>query len=128
MNACKFTGRFTANPELKTTQSGITVCSFSLAIKRPKVKDTTDFINFVAWRGTAEFISKYFKKGDPIEVSGALQSRQYEDKDGNKRVAFEVVVDDAQFCLTRANGNGDQSEPEPKENLKPVADDSDLPF
>ena len=108
MNSGHYTGRLTADPELKQTQGGITVCSFTLAVRRPRTKDKTDFINFVAWRSNAEFVCRYFKKGDAMEVSGALTSRKYQDKDGKNRVAFEVECDDVTFCLT--NGKAEQSE------------------
>ena len=76
------------------------------------VKDTTDFINCVAWRQQAEFLNKYFSKGDPVEVVGTLTSRSYEDKDGNKRTAFEVVCDEVSFCLKTEKG---ESKPAPVE-------------
>lgn len=131
MNKVQFTGRLTADVELKQTTSGVSVCSFSLAVKRPRVKDKTDFINFVAWRGQAEFVSRYFKKGDAMEVSGALTSRKYKDNDGKNRVVYEVECDDISFCLT--NGKTEQGEqpsfqaeqPEPQfEEIK----DEDLLF
>lgn len=104
MNNCCFTGRITKDPELKTTQSGVSVCSFSLAVARPRVKDTTDFINFVAWRHSAEFLCKYGKKGNMVEVTGVLTARQYEDNNGNKRTVFEVVADDVRLL---SNSNAD---------------------
>ena len=94
MNKHLSTGRLVADPELKTTQSGISVCSFKLAVKRPNVKDTTDFLNYVAWRQSAEYLCKYGKKGDMVEVTGTLTSRSYEDTEGNKRTAFETLVDE----------------------------------
>lgn len=94
MNNCNFTGRLTTDPELSTTNGGVSVCSFSLAVKRPRVKDTTDFINFVVWRNSAEYLCKYGHKGDMVEIVGALSSRKWEDKDGNKRTNYEVIVDD----------------------------------
>lgn len=103
MNVCAFTGRLTADPELKTTNSGKSVCSFSLAVKRPHVKDTTDFINFTVWNQSAEYLCKYGSKGDTVEVNGTLQSRNYEDKNGNKRTAFDVVVDSLSLILWRSN-------------------------
>lgn len=130
MNKGQYTGRLTADPELKQTQSGVSVCSFTLAVKRPRRKDTTDFINFVAWRGDAEFVCRYFKKGDAMEVSGALTSRKYQDSDGKNRVAFEVECDEVSFCLT--NGKAEQTE---QPQYAPQADpqfeeikDGDLPF
>lgn len=101
MNHGSYVGRLTADPELKQTQNRIGVCSFTLAIDRPGTRDKTDFINFVAWRQTAEFICKYFRKGQKIALTGYLTSRQYEDKNGNQRTAFEVVVDRAEFVESR---------------------------
>ena len=107
------TGRLTADPELRTTQNGIPVVGFTLAVQRNyKVNDEypTDFLNFVAWRGTAEFICKHFHKGNLITVEGALETRKYTDKDGNPRTAYEIKVDRAHFCESagsRQNNNGD---------------------
>lgn len=101
MNTVALTGRITAPIELKKTQSGVSVCSFSIAVARPRVKDTTDFINIVAWRNTAEFIAQYFGKGDKIEITGILTSRSYEDSNGSKRTAFEVVADNVGFAESK---------------------------
>lgn len=105
MNTTAFMGRLTADLELRHTQNGKAVCSFTLAVKRPRTKDITDFINFVAWEKTAEVISAYFRKGDMIGIEGILTSRRYDDKDGNKRTAFEVVVNNAYFA-ERKKGEG----------------------
>lgn len=103
LNSIQLMGRLTADPELHQTQSGIAAVSFRLAIDRDYLdKETntrpTDFIPCIAWRGTAEFIQKYFQKGQMVVVTGSLQSRNYEDKQGQKRTAYEVVVDTAHFC------------------------------
>lgn len=102
MNNVSLMGRLTQNPELKTTQNGTRVTSFSLAVDRkytPKGQERkTDFITCVAWRVSAEFISKWFRKGDMIGITGEIQTRNYEDKNGNKRTAVEVVIDNAYFC------------------------------
>ena len=93
-------GRLTADPELKQTTSGVSVCSFTVAVNRRYSKDgnqEADFINCQAWRQTAEFISKYFKKGSSICVTGAIQTRSWEDQNGQKRYATEVIVDEAYF-------------------------------
>lgn len=93
-------GRLTADVELKTTQSGVSVCSFSLAVNRKVGKDKpqeADFISCTAWRGTAEFISKYFKKGSSLCVIGSIQVRSWTDQNGQKRYATDVVVDEALF-------------------------------
>ena len=93
MNSINITGRLTADPEMKTTQSGVSVCSYDLAVKRPKVKDTTDFLKVVSWRQGAEYISKYAHKGDMVAVTGMLTARTYEDNNGNKRTQYEIVSD-----------------------------------
>ena len=94
MNSINLIGNICNDLELKSTSNGKYVCSFSLAVKRPHVKDTTDFLNVVVWNQSAEYLSKYAHKGDRISVSGVLTSRNYEDKNGNKRTAFEVVSND----------------------------------
>ena len=93
MNSISITGRLCTDPELKTTQSGVSVCAYSLAVKRPKVKDTTDFLVVVSWRQGAEYLCKYGHKGDMVAVSGVLTARNYEDKNGVKRTAYEIVSD-----------------------------------
>ena len=93
MNSISITGRLTDNPELKTTQSGVSVCQYRLAVKRPKVKDTTDFLTVVSWRKGAEYLATYGRKGDMVAVTGLLTARNWEDRDGHKRTAYEVVSD-----------------------------------
>ena len=99
-------GNLCADPELKTTQNGVSVTSFSLAVGRRKVKDQepqTDFITVVAWRNTAEFICKYFQKGKSILIVGSLQTRTWEDQNGQKRHATEVVAEEAQFVEKKSD-------------------------
>lgn len=127
MNKGQYTGRLTADPELKQTTNGVSVCSFTLAVKRPRAKDKTDFINFVAWRGNAEFVCRYFKKGDAMEVSGALQSRKYEDSNGKKCVAFEVECEDVSFCLTNGKAEAADATEQTEPQFEEVTDDK-LPF
>lgn len=103
MNSINLVGRVAQDLELKTTQSGISVCSFTVAVDRPKVKDVTDFINCVAWRQSAEYLCKYGVKGSMVAISGSLQARKYEDKNGNKRTAFEVVADSLNLILPPKN-------------------------
>ncbi len=102
LNRVILMGRLTADPELKQTPNGVSVVSFSLAVDRnfagKGAERQTDFINCVAWRQTAEFISHYFSKGRLMAVEGSLQIRNYTDRDGNKRQAAEVVVDQAYFA------------------------------
>ncbi|MCQ2449713.1 MAG: single-stranded DNA-binding protein [Clostridia bacterium] len=103
-NLVVLTGRLTADPELKTTANGISVTSFSIAVNRSYrsgEEPQTDFINIVAWRQRAEFITKYFKKGSLIGIEGSIQTRRYTDKNGNPRTAFEVVVNNAQFVESK---------------------------
>lgn len=135
MNSINLIGRLTADVELKTTQSGVPVCSFTIAVKRPNVKDTTDFINCVAWRSTAEFISKYFSKGKLIALTGILTGRSYEDQNGKKRTAYEVVVERAEFCDSKADAKNATTTNDEKTatttndaNFEEIADGDDLPF
>lgn len=103
MNDCNFVGRLCADPELRRTQDGTAVCSFSLAVKRPMVKDATDFIDFVSWRQSAEYLAKYAHKGDIVAVSGALQVRSWQDKDGHKRKSLEVITTSVELLSSRRN-------------------------
>ena len=133
LNNVVLMGRLTSLPELKQTSSGVEVTSFTIAIDRgytkPGEERQTDFINCVAWRGTAKFITSYFRKGQMIAVVGSIQTRNYEDKDGNKRTATDVVVANASFC-------GSKSETKPAETnqaddfdeLDEFLDDDDFPF
>lgn len=100
LNKVHLIGYLTADPELKQTSAGTTVCPFSIAVNRKTVREggqSCDFIDCVAWRERAEFVAKYFKKGKPILVIGELQSRSYTDKQGAKRYVTEVLVDEAGF-------------------------------
>ena len=102
MNKVILMGRLTADPELRQTQSGIASCRFTVAVNRSFADKNTgerqaDFINCVAWRQTAEFVSRYFKKGNPILVCGQLQTRTWTDNQGQKRYATDVVADEVSF-------------------------------
>ena len=103
MNSCNFVGRLTADPELRRTNDGVAVCSYSLAVKRPMVADTTDFIEFVSWRQSAEYLAKYGHKGDVVAATGTLQPRTWTDKDGNKRKAFEIVTTGVELLSSKKN-------------------------
>lgn len=99
-------GRLTAEPELKQTPNGVSVCSFSLAVNRKFQKEgeqQTDFINCVAWRNTAEFIARYFKKGSSLCVVGNIQTRTWTDQNNQKRYATEVIVDEAMFVDSKSD-------------------------
>lgn len=131
MNNVTLLGRLTAAPELKTTPSGLPVTAFTIAVDRKFQKDgekITDFINCVAWRSNAEFISKFFRKGDPITIAGEIQTRKYQDKHGNNRVAVEVVINDARFVPTKPNSNNDSTPPENNDFTEASGFDEDLPF
>lgn len=124
LNVVVLMGRLTADPELKHTQSGVSVLSFCLAVDRnfSKEERKSDFIDIVAWRGTAEFIYKYFHKGSMIALAGNLQARNYEDKNGNKRTAYEVVANEVHFA-------GSQAKKETSaDNFEVVDETEDLPF
>ena len=139
-------GRLTADPELKSIPSGASVCTFRIACDRRFAgKDgerKADFITIVAWRQTAEFVSKFFTKGKLIGVDGSIQTRDYTDKDGNKRTAFEVVADNCFFVGAKNEAGGSNfAAPSDSFSTAPVAyssgsagdfeeveADSDLPF
>ena len=109
LNKVVLCGRLTADPELKQTQSGVTFTNFTLAVNRrfqsrsadQQQPQQADFIALMAWRQTAEFISKYFKKGSALCVTGSIQTRTWQDQQGNRRYATEVVVDEAMFVDSR---------------------------
>ena len=108
MNSINITGRLTADPELKKTQSGVSVCSYTLAVKRPKVKDVTDFINCVSWRKGAEYLTMYGRKGNMVAVSGVMTSRKWQDNNGNNRVTFEVIADTVELVGGNQEGQKQQ--------------------
>ena len=113
LNIAVIMGRLTAEPELKTTPNGVTVTSFTVAVNRiykSGEEQKTDFIKCVAWRQTAEFITKYFHKGSMIAINGSIQQRSYTDKDGNKRTAFEIVADSVSFCGSKNESNSNTSD------------------
>ena len=140
MNNTNFIGRLTADPELRRTKSGTACCSFSLAVKRPKAKDTTDFLNFVVWQQGAEYLCQYAHKGDIVGVTGYLTSRNWEDKNGNKRVIYEVTCDSVELLSSKRNseGGGNTSQNQSgsygqpsyaQQNFDPITDpDVKLPF
>ena len=140
LNCVVLMGRLTADPELRTTSSGLSVTSFSVAVDRSYAKrgeeKTTDFINVTAWRSTAEFITKYFHKGSMIAVQGSLQTRNYEDKNGNKRTAYDVVADQVSFCGSKAESgtygndtaNTSSYNNSSEGDFSELVSDDDLPF
>jgi single-strand DNA-binding protein len=129
INTVVLMGRLTAAPDLKTTTNGTSVTSFTLAVDRRYQQGgekKADFINCVAWRSTAEFITKYFNKGDLIAVTGEIQTRNYEDKNKNKRTAVEVVANEASFC--GGKNNSSDNGPEAAPITPDIQYDDDLPF
>ena len=130
MNKVFLKGRLTATPEIKTTATDIFVTDFSVAVNRRFNKEVTDFINCRAWRQTAEFISKYFEKGQEILIVGELHIDKW-DKDGETRYSTRVSVDEVYFCGSKAeNKSQKDTDTSTDEFTKviPVEDDSDLPF
>ena len=139
LNKVILMGRFTRDPELRSTPQGISTCSFSIAVDRNFVRAgeerKADFINCVAWRQTAEFISKYFRKGSMVALEGSIQTRTWDDQDGKKRYATDVVVSQVYFAESkRDQATGEESFsqvadfgslPEP---ISPMGTDDDLPF
>lgn len=116
MNIIVLIGRLTETPEKRSAASGTAVTSFTLAVDRrfvPKGEDRkADFIPCVAWRQAAEFICKHFSKGNKIALRGALETRHYTDKSGNKRTAYEVIVEDAYFCESKSSSAQPHSVPD----------------
>lgn len=101
MNSVAIIGRLTADPELRKTGSGHSVCSFTLAVKRPHTKDETDFLNCTAWRQSAEYLCKYGHKGDRVGVTGIITQRTYLDKEENKRYVYEIICDELELLSSR---------------------------
>ena len=133
LNKIFIMGRLTRDPELRRTQSGTPVTSFSLAVDRDYKTQSgekeTDFIDVVAWRATAEFVAKYFTKGRMAVVEGRLQLRDWTDKDGNKRRTAEIVADSVYFGDSKRDG-GDNPDyaPAPSGGFSEIEDDGNLPF
>ena len=132
LNKIILMGRLTRGPELRRTQSGTAVASFTLAVDRDyKPQDgerETDFIDIVAWRGTGEFVSKYFTKGRMAVVEGRLQVRDWTDKDGNKRRSTEVVADNVYFGDSKRPESGTPAEPSGEFQEVPEEEKGELPF
>ena len=146
LNKVVLAGRLTADPELKLTQNGVSVVSTSLAVNRKAiVKDNqrvqeADYINLLAWRKTAEFIAKYFKKGSALCITGSIQTRSWTDNNGQKRYATEVVVDEAMFVDSMNNNKSEDPTYVPETyavpqfsgdntpNFEEVKTDDDFPF
>lgn len=140
MNVVAIMGRLTYEPELKVTPSNVSVLRFQIAVDRsytPKNQERqADFIDCVAWRSTAEFISKYFHKGSMIALTGSIQTENYTDKNGNQRKSVDVVVNEASFCGSKNEGNPQLASAQPPQSyasadtsdFEEIVDDDDLPF
>ena len=140
MNKVFLIGNLTRDPELRETPSGVPMCRFTIAVNRNyKNADgerQTDFFNCTAWRVTAETISRYTKKGNKVAVTGSIELRDYEDNQGARRTAVDVIVQDCEMLTPRDNSNGfddvadapRQSAPKKKPMLQAMDDDSDIPF
>lgn len=138
MNKVILIGNITRDPELTETQSGVAVCRFGLAVGRQYSSSDgereTDFFNITAWRGTGENIARYCRKGQKICVVGTIQMRPYEDREGIKRVAVDIVAQEVEFLAQRARDNDGQGNETAtarsgtKSKLQPFNDDGDIPF
>lgn len=134
MNKCVILGNLTRNPELRTTASGLSVCQFTVAVgRKSKDKDECDFIPTVTWRGLADNCGQYLKKGSKVAVSGRIQTRSYDDNNGNRRYVTEIVADDVMFLTPKNNApveppaDTDGLLEDDKSDFEPL-DDEQLPF
>lgn len=132
LNVVAIMGRLVADPELKTTPAGINVCTFRIACDRSFVQQgqqrQADFIDVVAWRHNADFLCKYFAKGSMVAVQGRLQTRQYQDRNGNKRTAVEVVADSLSFAGSSKKPGGQAVDEGGADDFAAIDDNDDLPF
>lgn len=138
INSVTLMGRLTYEPELRTTPSGVSVVNFQVAVNRDYVKDgeerQADFIDCIAWRQRAEFLSRYFHKGSMIAVEGSIETDNFTDKDGNKRKSVRVVANKLSFCGSKAEANGGYNQLAPSyaapdnDFEEIIDDDDDLPF
>ena len=139
MNKVFLIGNLTRDPELTETASGVAVCHFAIAVNRnysgQDGERQTDFFNCTAWRTTAETIARYTKKGNKVAVGGSIQLRNYEDNQGVKRTAVDIIAQDIEFLTPKGNGDSfedtdmpRQSAPKKKPTLTAMDDDSDIPF
>ena len=130
LNKAILNGRLTKAPELKQTQNGKSVCGFTIAVDRNRDREKTDFIPIVAWGKTAEFVNQWFGKGDLITIVGRIEVRNYEDKNGNKRTATEIIAEEVLFGGSKSTGQGSENAAQRNvAGLEEVDDDgADLPF
>ena len=135
MNSTNMIGRLTADPELRRTPDNTAVCTFTLAVRRPRAKDTSDFVDCVAWRQSAEYLSQYGHKGDIVAVSGPLTSRKWKDKNENNRINWEIQADTVELLSGKksesqqgGNTNGYAKPPYAQHNFQQIPDDTKLPW
>ncbi len=140
MNKVFLIGNLTRDPETRETPSGVTMCRFAIAVQRPYSSQDgerqTDFFECTAWRGLGETIARYTKKGNKVAVSGSIQLRNYEDNQGVKRTAVDIIVQDCEFLTPKTSGDSFDdvadtpraSAPKKKPTLQAMDDDSDIPF
>ena len=133
MNKVILIGNICKDPELSETKSGVAVCRFSIAVNRRRTsadaEQQTDFFNVTAWRGLAETIARYCKKGNKIAVTGQIQIRQYEDREGAKRTAVDVVAEEVEFLSQKPNNEARAAEePKKKPSLEAMDESWDCPF
>lgn len=123
-------GRLTNDPELKQTQSGVSVCSFAVAVNRRFARDKVDFINCIAWRQDAEFLCKYFRKGSSVLVVGEIQTRSWQDQSGQTRYATEVVASEINFVDSKSDAGSEAATPYGTNTpqYEEMSADEDLPF
>ena len=129
LNKAILNGRLTKAPELKQTNNGKSVCRFTIAVGRSRDREKTDFIPIVAWGKTAEFVNQWFGKGDLITIVGRIEVRNYEDKNGNKRTATEIIAEEVLFGGSKSTDKGSENASQRNvAGLEEVDDDGDLPF
>lgn len=128
LNNITLMGRLTRAPELRATQTGKSLSSFTLAVDRDYDRSQTDFISCVAWGGTAEFVDRYFTKGQLLALSGRLQMREWTGKQGNTRISAEVVADHVYFCGDKSDSGAAPVDVAPDGAFTEVEDDGELPF
>ena len=129
LNKAILNGRLTKAPELKQTNSGKSVCGFTIAVDRSRDREKTDFIPIVAWGKTAEFVNQWFGKGDLITIVGRIEVRNYDDKNGNKRTATEIIAEEVLFGGSKSTGQCSENAAQRNlAGLEEVDDDGDLPF
>lgn len=131
LNCAQIMGRLTADPELKLTENQVSVCTFTVAVEEDYVKSgeqrKCNFIDCVAWKNKADFVAKYFHKGSMIALDGEIKTRNWEDKNGNKRKTTEIQADNVHFCGDKEKKSADVVKDEIPENYE-IPDDADLPF